>query len=82
VRTGDGAIDVAAARDVDLRGAANLNDRNAVTYRRADGTSTTTPDYGSSVNASFDFSAAAIYTAGVRVAPVDVTARIAGGGLV
>jgi len=82
VRTGDGAIEVAAARDVDLRGAANLNDRNAVTYRRADGTSTTAPDYGGSVNASFDFSAAAIYTAGVRVAPVDVTARIAGGGLV
>ncbi|MBB4099255.1 filamentous haemagglutinin family protein [Sphingomonas kyeonggiensis] len=82
VRTGDGAINVAAARDIDLRGAANLNDRNAVTYRKADGTSTTAADYGSSINASFDFSAAAIYTAGVRVAPVDVTARIAGGGLV
>ncbi|MEP9360952.1 filamentous haemagglutinin family protein [Sphingomonas sp. KR3-1] len=82
VRTGDGAIDVAASRDIDLRGAANLNDRNAVTYRRADGTSATAPDYGNSVNAAFDFSAAAVYTAGVRVAPVDVSARIVGGGLV
>lgn len=88
VRTGDGSIDVAAARDIDLRGAANLNDRDAMVYRRADGTATAAPNYNygnpqsPNVNASADFSAAAIYTAGVRVAKADVSARIVGGGLV
>ncbi|WP_168356039.1 filamentous haemagglutinin family protein [Sphingomonas gei] len=88
VRTGDGAIDVAAARDIDLRGAADLTNRDATVYRRPDGTATAAPNYsfGSpaipSSNASADFSAAAIYTAGARVAKADVSARIAGGGLV
>lgn len=79
IRTGDGAIDVAASRDVDVRGAADLTNRSAAIYRQQDGTATVAP-----VNptASAQFSAAAIYTAGVRVARTDVKARIVGGGLV
>ncbi|ATY34220.1 hypothetical protein CVN68_21530 [Sphingomonas psychrotolerans] len=82
VRTGDGSIQLAASRDVDLRGAANLADRNAVTYRQQNGTATAGPNYGNSPSASVEFSAAAVYTAGVRVAKADVSARIIGGGLV
>lgn len=67
VRSGDGGISLAASRDVDLRGGATA------VYRRADGTlgSATLP-----ATTSAQFAAAAVYTAGVRVAPEAVSARI------
>lgn len=71
VRTGDGNISVVASRDIDLRGG------EQAVYRRADGTSTTTPNYGGT-NPSAQFASSAIYTAGVRVAATPVDARIAG----
>jgi filamentous hemagglutinin family protein len=69
VRTGDGSIDVAAARDIDLRGSPTP------VYRQENGNQTATPS-----GASVQFAGAAIYTAGVRVAPTNVDARIVGGG--
>ncbi|TNE43808.1 MAG: filamentous hemagglutinin N-terminal domain-containing protein [Sphingomonadales bacterium] len=72
VRTGDGNISVVASRDIDLRGG------DQAVYRRADGTQVSEPSYyGGSTQAS-QFAAAAIYTAGVRVAPTEVRGRIAG----
>lgn len=69
VRTGDGDIRVAAARDIDLRGAPDP------VYRQENGTS------GSASNGR-QFASAAIYTAGVRVAATNVSARIVGGDFV
>ncbi len=84
IRTGDGSIDVAAARDIDIRGDADLTKPGTTIYRRQDGTATATPNNAdpSNVNASASFSVAAIYTAGVRVAQADVSARIIGGDLI
>jgi filamentous hemagglutinin family protein len=77
VRSGDGSIDMAAPRDVDLRGAADLTDRAAITYRKEDGTAA-----AATAGDAYAFSAAAAYTAGVRVPAAAVTARIVGGGIV
>ncbi|MGK0490604.1 filamentous haemagglutinin family protein [Sphingomonas echinoides] len=75
IRTGDGSIDVAASRDIDIRGGTQ-------TYRQENGTATATANYVNGAAGSADFSAAAIYTAGVRVAQAAVSARIIGGGIV
>ena len=69
VRTGDGAIDVAAARDVDLRGGVEPVYRDA-RLGLADAES------------GFRFNASAIYTAGVRAAQASVSARIASTGTI
>ncbi|HEX7853243.1 MAG TPA: filamentous hemagglutinin family protein [Sphingobium sp.] len=74
VRTGDGAIAVAAAQDIDLRGG------TAAEYRKADGTLGTMPTNSFSPDAG-QFAASAIYTAGVRVAPTSVTAQLPDGNL-
>ena len=77
VRTGDGAIDVAASRDISLLGA------SAPVYRRDDGTLAAGPSYTGQIQTTAAQSAAsAIYTAGVRVAQATVRGRIAGGALV
>jgi filamentous hemagglutinin family protein len=68
VRTGDGSIDLSAARDIDLR------TTPAIVYRSDNGQSQATANGAAQVGGS------AIYTAGVRVAPVPVDARIIGGG--
>jgi len=65
VRTGDGAIDVAASGDVDLRNGATAIFRN-------DNNTTVSARSGQQVGGT------AIYTAGVRVASAPVTATIAG----
>ena len=65
IRTGDGAIHVAAARDADLRGGTEP------VYRTVTGQPT-------DADGGAQFAAAAIYTAGVRAAAAPVTARIAG----
>lgn len=72
VRTGDGSISVAAARDIDLRGG------EQAVYRRADGVQVSAPSYFNDSTQAGQFAAAAIYTSGIRVAPSDVRARIAG----
>ncbi|WCM28024.1 filamentous hemagglutinin family protein [Sphingomonas sp. QA11] len=75
IRTGDGAVDVAASRDIDLRGA------SAPVYRRADGTLAQQPNYdGSQAAQAAQFASAAIYTSGVRVAPININARVMGDG--
>lgn len=76
VRSGDGDIDVAAARDIDIRGS------NAPEYRRrSNGAVVTRPNYNATETLwAGQFGAAAIYTAGTRVAQAAVSARIIGGG--
>lgn len=71
VRTGDGDLDVAAARDIDITG-------GAPEYRRPDDTLASVPDYGSPGTSSWvgQFASAAIYTAGVRAAKTPVVARV------
>ncbi|WP_213979246.1 filamentous haemagglutinin family protein [Sphingomonas sp. dw_22] len=75
IRTGDGSIEVAASRDIDIRGGTQ-------TYRQENGTATATANYATNANASVDFSAAAIYTAGVRVAQAQISAELPSGDLV
>ncbi|MGI9376718.1 MAG: filamentous hemagglutinin N-terminal domain-containing protein, partial [Tsuneonella suprasediminis] len=71
VRTGDGAIAVAAAGDVDLRGG------ESAVYRRSDGSLATAPNYaGPAANWAAQAASAALYTAGVRMAPSSVQAKI------
>ncbi|RIA45984.1 filamentous hemagglutinin-like outer membrane protein [Hephaestia caeni] len=72
VRSGDGNIAMAASRDIDLRGG------EQVVYRRADGTQVSAPSYFGGSTDAVQFASAAIYTAGVRVAPSDVRGRIVG----
>ncbi len=77
VRTGDGAIDVAAAGNVDLTNAGfNLtNYGTAVVYRNAKGVQ------GSARNAAnAQVGGTSIYTAGVRFAQTAISANIVGSG--
>lgn len=77
VRTGDGMIDVASARNVDLTNANfNLNNYGvAVVYRNAKGV------MGSARNAAnVQVGGTSIYTAGVRIAETTTTANIVGSG--
>ncbi len=75
VRTGDGSIDVAAGGNVDLTNAVfNTNNYGtAVVYRDQNGN-----QVGSTNGSGAQVGGTAIYTAGVRVAPVPITATIAG----
>ncbi|RIA46328.1 filamentous hemagglutinin family protein [Hephaestia caeni] len=74
VRTGDGNVSVAAARDIDLRGG------DQAVYRRGDGVQVAAPNYFGGAAQAGQFAASAIYTAGVRIADRPVDARIAGTG--
>lgn len=74
IRTGDGNIAVAASHDIDLRGG------EQAVYRRADGVQVSAPSYFGGSTQAGQFAAAAIYTAGVRVAQTDVRARTTGSG--
>ncbi|MDF0491410.1 filamentous hemagglutinin family protein [Sphingomonas sp. H39-1-10] len=69
VRSGDGRIDAAAARDVDLRTTVDP------VYRNDNGIAFTAPNYGN-LQEALQVGGSAIYTAGVRVAPSAFTARI------
>ncbi|MDF0491401.1 filamentous hemagglutinin family protein [Sphingomonas sp. H39-1-10] len=74
IRSGDGDIAVAAARDIDLRGGAEA------VYRRPDGTVAAEANYALATNFSAQYASSAIYTVGVRVAPSPLMARIADTG--
>jgi filamentous hemagglutinin family protein len=74
VRSGDGSISVSAARDIDLRGS------DTAIYRKADGTQVSAASYTGSFVTAAQAASSAIYTAGVRVAQTQVTARIVGTG--
>lgn len=75
VRSGDGNIAVAAARDVNLQGA------STTIYRRGDGTIASSPQYeGQESSRSAQSAGSAIYTAGVRVSPSEKLGRIADTG--
>lgn len=69
VRSGDGVISVAAARDIDLRGSPTP------VYRTENGVAQPNP-----TGQNAQFAGAAIYTAGVRVGAGPVDARIINGG--
>ncbi|MBO9579645.1 MAG: filamentous hemagglutinin family protein [Sphingobium sp.] len=71
IRTGDGNIALAAARDVDLRGS------EQPVYRNNDGVQVSQPSYfGLPNQQAAQFASAAVYTAGVRVTQADISARI------
>lgn len=69
VRTGTGSIDVAAARDVDLRNGADI------TYRTENG-----GKGQANGNKSYQVGGTALYTAGQVVSPGATTARVVGTG--
>lgn len=72
VRSGDGDIAVAAAGNVDLQGTA------AAEYRQINGTLAGQPSF----LGAGQFGAAALYTAGVRVARAPLSGRVTGSGAV
>ena len=75
VRSGDGAIAVRAAGDVDLRGSENP------VFRTSTGQAVNQPNYTAQTIVA-QVGGSAIYTAGLRVAAADIRARIVGGDLV
>lgn len=72
VRSGDGNISVAAAGNIDLQGTATAE------YRQINGTLASQPSF----LGAGQFGAAALYTAGVRVASVPLSGRVIGTGAV
>ncbi|WP_257554651.1 filamentous haemagglutinin family protein [Sphingobium sp. CFD-2] len=75
VRSGDGRISAAAARDIDLRATTDT------VYRDDKGIEFAAPNYGN-LQEALQVGGSALYTAGIRVSPAAISARIVGGDTV